>query len=208
MPIKVAILGGAGQIAWHCTRYLTDLGYDVKAVCRSELVAAPLEYAGVKCAVFDANTPESVKGAVEGSEIVVDTTFSASARLRNDAGLQRFYAALATSPGLRIFIHLSSVAVYGELSAATSASERPRPDTIYGEQKLSVERLVQRSFEASPGTVSILRLGHVYGPHMAWSAQWLKLVREGTPPAAFLKKPSNAVHVAQVCQAIQQNIET
>jgi nucleoside-diphosphate-sugar epimerase len=207
---KIGILGGAGQIGWHLAwRLRENPAYDVVAVCRSALVAAPLELSGVSCAIYDRNSTRSLRHALAGVEVIVDTTFSSSARPGNDPGLRRFYDTTASLSTLRHLIHLSSIAVYGELSATSRAAfDRPRPDTVYGQQKLAAEKLIRRSFANSQAALSILRLGHVFGPYMAWSSHWLKLLRRGFPQARFLEKPSNAIHVAQVCESIQACLQT
>jgi nucleoside-diphosphate-sugar epimerase len=208
MATRIAILGGAGHIAWHLATHLRSYrDYEVVAICRSPLLASVLTANDINCSVYDSGSPDSLRRALEGAVVIVDTTFSPSVQTRSDRQAGQFYDTVASLPDVRQLIHLSSIAVYGELSARPKINfDRPKPDTMYGQQKLYVERLAGAACRRAGVRILVLRLGHVYGPHMGWSSIWLKLALTGLPAPKFLTKASNAIHVAQLCHSVEQSI--
>lgn len=206
---KVALIGGAGQIAWEVAEYLRDHGgFESVALCRSELVAAPLRAASREVRVFSTDSPQSISQSMQDIEVVVDCSFAPKGKLREDQSLRRMYEAFFSAPSLRHFIHLSSVAVYGEVTVRVNPSfTHPQPDTVYGAQKLHTERLVRSTAEKHCVPLFCARVGHVYGDGMAWSSIWNKMLSTGRLDESALTKPSNAIHLRQLCQGIKTAID-
>jgi len=124
-------------------------------------------------------------------------------RRRNVAGsIALFDAARQAGVGRALF--LSSRAVYGTQAPGAVLSEdmECRPDTLYGEAKLAVERAL--SAMASPAfRTATLRVTGVYGPAGAGAAhKWQGLiddVRAGRPVAT---RAGTEVHGEDVARAV------
>ncbi len=198
------MFGGAGQIGLHLVRYFHSLpGSEAVALCRSSLVTAGLRHQDLPVKAYNPADESSIRAALDGCQVVIDSTFTPMPSLRTTDEQSRFYKVVATTPGLRQLIHFSSVAVYGELSGDPVRFDKPEPDTIYGAQKLATERLVRSIGRKAGVPTMIARLGHVYGAEMAWSLDFVTRLRSGTVPVEHFAKVSNAVHVRQICQAMR-----
>lgn len=206
---KIALLGGAGQIAWELASFLEGtIGADVVALCRSELLAAPLLANNRSARVFNATSPDSIREAVRDIEVVIDCSFAPTAKLAKNAYLRAMYDSILSAPRLRYFVHFSSVAVYGEVTARfTTSINKPIPDTVYGAQKLSTESLIRNLAKNHRVPVLIARLGHVYGDGMAWSGLWINMIAKGIIDERAWNIPSNAIHIRQLCRAITNAVE-
>ena len=209
MTMKIAILGGAGQIAWQLADWLrTQDGIEVTALCRSNLLAGPLLALGKPVRVFDSTKEESIRSALSQAEVVIDCTFASLPKTRHNDELTKFYTTVLSSPGVRYFVHLSSIAVYGVITAKSAVSfEQPEPDTIYGVQKLETEKVIQTVAASCGVPLLIARVGNVYGPWMSYSSLWANMIAGGSIDERQWPKPSNAIHIRQLCQAIAIAVE-
>ncbi len=201
--MRVAVLGAGGQIGSHLVARLQREG-DVQAwgICRNEVTAAPLRLQGLEVRLGSV-TDLAGRGQLLGdADLVINCTAAggmpAQARIANEALL----AAILAAPGNRRIVHFSSVAVYGScIAAVRNTFARPRPDSVYGIDKLRLERDLRR--RAGRHSVVVLRMGHVYG-----AGQWLSRFVLGAlhDPARLLpfdgRLPANAVHVRNVASAI------
>ena len=87
---------------------------------------------------------------------------------RVNAELPAEVAAKAKAAGVRQFIFLSSMSVYGEHGSikkpvVITKDTKPAPRDIYGESKLAAEEVV-RSLQADDFAVCVLRPPMIYGP--------------------------------------------
>ncbi len=206
--MKIAILGGAGQLGLQLGRHFNEeVAGSVVALCRSALVTRVWEQAGIPVRLYDANSRTSIHCALTECDIVIDCSFAPMTNAGSSAAVSVFYDSVLSAPTLKHFVHLSSIAVYGEMSQQVARFDEPLPDTIYGTQKLAIESTVQRAADLHCVPALTLRVGHVYGAETSWSLQWAGRVRDGRLPTQYLSKPSNAVHIKQVCAAVQRGIE-
>ncbi len=72
-----------------------------------------------------------------------------------------------------LFIHLSSISVYGSLEGVIDERSPTKPTTPYGKTKLEAERIVLSSCKRAV----VLRLGPVYGPRFEDYARVIRLVK-------------------------------
>jgi UDP-glucose 4-epimerase len=143
--------------------------------------------ADVDVRVGDIVDEAAVRSAVAGVDTVVHTAAllhvndpPASSRIRyeeiNVNGTRNVVDA-ALSAGVRRLVFFSTIAIYGPSHGQTLTEEtHPRPDTLYGETKLTAESLVleaRRGDGSALGTV--LRLAAVYGVGM--KGNYAQLVR-------------------------------
>ncbi len=204
----VAIVGAGGQIGAHLLAHFRVAGVPAWGICRNEITAAPLRLRGFEVrsgSITDAAARDRLFG---DADVIVNcaaaTGMPAQARVANDALLE---ALLAATGGRRI-LHFSSVAVYGScIQDGRNTFAQPRPDAVYGIDKLRLERDLHRKSRRTKHSITILRLGHVYG-----AGQWLSRFVLGAlvQPQRRLpfdgQRPSNAVHVKHVAAAVGQAV--
>ncbi len=157
--------------------------------------------------VGDLTKPESYAPSLTGAATVVHAALSDD--FSADVQATTTLAKLSAQAGVRQFIHLSSIAVYGNPSDGNITEDtRPIPASdTYSRTKLAIEERLQASSEIPE--VVILRLGCVYGPGPCWWAHGLLsmmergqliMVNGGTGTA-------NLIHVADVAAMVLLLIE-
>lgn len=200
----VLVTGASGFVGRHVVEQLSKAGYRVKALVRQvpkrdfdssvELVIADLnqtQYAtslrGVAAVVHAALTDN-----LADEPLATSTLFQLSARA-----------------GVRKFVHLSSIAVYGNPPGGTITEDTlpiPSSDT-YSRTKLAIEEALRAASE--PVEITVLRLGCVYGPGGGWWTGGLLdqmrhgkviLVNNGTGTA-------NLIHVSDVARIVELNLQ-
>ena len=127
---------------------------------------------------------EAVKGvdAIVHSAGLVKARNDEELRVTNVQGTQNLVdAALAHTPKLRRFVHVSSLEAAGPSEDGKPvAIEQARPATGYGRSKLAAEKVVLAAKDTLP--VTILRPGAIYGPRDAEILDAFKSVSRGLMP--------------------------
>ncbi len=145
----------------------------------------------------------SVNRAIEGCDAVVHLARGDSRVMTT--GLENVLRAAVTHRCMR-FVHLSSVAVYGNHPPPESVSEEPPPkpgDMAYGVEKLQQERRVLRYGRIHGLPVVILRPPNVYGPFSQFTVNVIEKIRTGKMPIVDGgQNPCNLVYVDNLVQAI------
>lgn len=208
--LRVGVIGAAGQIGSALMRYLaSQSGLHPIGLCRNEVTATLLRLEGLDVRVGSASDPGFADALLGDCDVVVncsaDMDWPGSARARSRA-LMRAIAALQRPVALVVF---SSVAVYGTCISRTRSSFRhPRPQSLYAREKLALERYASQCTDRSRG-LFILRVGHVYGPDQWLSRAILDIVGEVDGRLPFDgQRPSNAVHIDNVCRAVAAVIQS
>ena len=201
--IKVGVLGANGQIASTLLRRLTK-DSDVKpvAICRNRVGAAVISDVDCDIRIGSVADEDTARKLLNDCHAVVNCIWpnlpSKEIRPENEAIIHN----LRGLKSLTRVIHLSSVAVYGCIHSGSTFA-RPRPDTSYGREKLSLEKYVARVFSGSSVEYFIIRLGHVFGPHQWLSASVIDLAGSGAFSLPFDGDcPSNAIHVDELANAL------
>lgn len=200
---RVLITGAAGFIGSRLCEVMVLNGIGrPRAFLRSTATAARIARLPLEFVVGDLCDRASVEGAMRGCDAVVHLARGDRRVMRQ--GLAHVLRAAARA-NVRRFIHLSSVAVYGNHpppeSVAESAPVR-QCDNLYGQEKLRQERLVLKYARHGLPAV-ILRPPAVYGPFSSFALAVLERIRAGT--VAVVNggaSPSNLVYVDNLVQAI------
>jgi len=153
---RVAIVGASGFVGTHLVEVLrANGGYDVRPWIHSTGNAWALARRGAALETVDITSPRQVRDAMKGCHYVVNC-----ARNGNEVmikGLKNLLSA-ARGAGVERFVHLSSVAVYGEPPPAESAREdaaaRPAAGT-YGAIKLRQDDMVEAAAHAGLPCVTL-----------------------------------------------------
>jgi nucleoside-diphosphate-sugar epimerase len=111
---------------------------------------------------------------------------------------------LSAQAGIRKFVHLSTIAVYGNPASGTITEETPpipAPDE-YSRTKLAIEAALRTNLQVPE--MIFLRLGCVYGPGAGWWTDGLLRLME-TGKVILINEGSgtaNLIHVADVAALI------
>lgn len=201
--IKVGVLGANGQIASTLLKRLAE-DSDTKpvAVCRNRVGAAVISDVDCDIRIGSVADEDTARKLLNDCHAIVNCIWpnlpSKEIRPENEAIIHN----LRGLKSLTRVIHLSSVAVYGCIHSGSTFA-RPRPDTSYGREKLSLEKYVARVFSGSSREYFIIRLGHVFGPHQWLSTSVIDLAGSGDFSLPFDGDcPSNAIHVEELANAL------
>ncbi len=169
---NILVTGAGGFLGYHTGNYFTSLGHRVDGMD----IHFPDKPADGSRPAFtihchDFRDWEKTAQALQGKEIVFHL---ASAHLQisldkkeywdvNVHGL-RTLLEKAHQAGVRRFIHISSVGIYGRLAEIPANEETPcRPQSIYGETKLAGEEVVREVCGRNGMEYVILRPAWIYG---------------------------------------------
>lgn len=196
------VTGATGFIGRHLAARLLREGRRVRVLCRDAARVDPEISRSGAGPGFRGGEDEGARAAAGAAEIVVGDLNDRESLVRAAAGVERvfhcagqvadwgraedFEAAnvrgtqwlLGASRGVRRFIHLSSIAVFGVPSPPyfdDSSPYGPGKD-LYSRTKIEGEKLVlsQRDVE-----VAVLRPPVVYGPHGTWLEEPLRMIQKG-----------------------------
>lgn len=160
----VLVTGASGFVGRHVVQKLRNRGFHVKALVRR--IPTPELDPDVELVIGDLSRPETYTAALEGVSSVVHTALTDN--LADEPHATSTLVRHSALAGVLKFIHLSSIAVYGNPKSGIITEETaplPSPDA-YSRTKLAIEEALQQ-LSASLDIVA-LRLGCVYGPGGGW----------------------------------------
>ena len=196
---SILVTGASGFVGRHIVQRLCDAGFRVKALVR-QIPTRDFD-SSVELVIADLNQSYYAT-SLQGVTAVVHAALTDNLADEPRATSTLFH--LSARAGVRKFIHLSSIAVYGNPPSGVITEETapiPSPDA-YSRTKLEIEEALQADLKGVE--VTVLRLGCVYGPGGGW---WtgalvdqmlhgkLILVNQGTGIA-------NLVHVSDVARMV------
>lgn len=211
--MKALVSGATGLVGSHLVEQLVERGDSVRALVRDERRAEALKRLGTQLVVGDLSDVHSLRHAAEGVEIV----YHCAARVTlpyqgkrdlilkaNVEGTKNLLEASARS-GVRRFVFVSSVAVYGAPQTDLVREEHPLSShDAYSESKILAEQLVREHQQDGTLQTVILRPCVIYGPRdsnflpqlsQALAGRRLPLVNGG-------HQPLDMVYVTDVAQAL------
>ncbi|MBV9610520.1 MAG: NAD-dependent epimerase/dehydratase family protein [Acidobacteria bacterium] len=203
-PERVLVTGATGLMGSRLCEVLWLTGaMQPRALVHNTGSAARISRYPIDVAVGDLCDENYVKQAMQGCDAVVHLARGTEAVMTK--GLDNVLQAAAANRVSR-FVHMSSVAVYGNQPPAESVSEEAparRTTLQYGNQKLEQERRVLEYRRRYDLPTVILRAPNVYGPYSAFTTGMLKRLRAGN--IAILgegKNPCNLVYIDNVIEAV------
>jgi 2-alkyl-3-oxoalkanoate reductase len=197
--LRVLVLGADGFIGSHLVAALAGSDWASPIACgrRAPSGSAPHPIARAQ---FDATDESALHQALQAADSVVNC-IAGSARTIVD-GARALVAAAARQPRPPRLVHLSSMAVYGNVTGVVAESAPLRAEDAYGQAKIAAEADCGRYNQAV-----VLRPGIVYGPRSRqWTervARWLFAHRLGDLGAAG-DGCCNLVYVPDLVTAIAQ----
>ena len=208
---RVLVTGASGFIgARLCERLFYSGEYEVRALIRNPGRAVRLARMPIEFAVGDLSSPEDLAKAMDGCDMVVHagigTSWRESERVAVNVDGTRNVVNAAMKAGVKRFVHLSTLALYGDAVTGTITEEtpiHPKTEWDYAQSKHEAEQIVLEA--AGRGLPAIVhRVAVVYGPHnltiVARPLQQLaqnRLVLVDCDDVA-----SNTIYVDNLCEAI------
>lgn len=170
---KILITGAGGFIGYHLANFLADLGHEVVGVDlhfpNKPVDAKPPRFQPVE---GDFRNQELMEKLLLGKDVVFHL---ASAHLQISLDDSEYWdinvhsllplLELSRKSGVKRFIHVSSVGVYGNLKTWPANEESEcHPQSIYGRTKIAGEAEVHKFCTETGFPVVIIRPAWVYGP--------------------------------------------
>jgi nucleoside-diphosphate-sugar epimerase len=183
------VTGASGFIGGRLAeRLATEEGVHVRALVRNTRKAVRLGKLPVEIVQGDLLDQQSLSRAVEGCDLV----FHCAALVRETGIKKEFYQTnvegtknileAAVHAGIKKFIHMSSVAVYG-LNPPDGTDEKTpyQPcGNLYCDTKIASEEIVWAYHRERKLPVVVIRPTNVYGPHSnPWTLRPVKLINSG-----------------------------
>jgi nucleoside-diphosphate-sugar epimerase len=202
--MKVLVTGSSGFVGGHLVRHLLQRGYDVSCLVRAASrtgALAGLPVTLVSGSYFDL---DSLRRAVRG----MDYVFHAGAVLSapdwpgyfktNVEGTANILAACAqAAPGLRKFVHVSSIAAAGPALDRKPLVEADgcRPVSLYGKSKYLAEQAAAEYFSRLP--IVIVRPPNVLGTGQRELLAVMKLLRRRIVPMIGRREKQTSICFVQ-----------
>lgn len=111
----------------------------------------------------------------------------------------------AKQAGVKQFIFLSTMAVYGEVEGAITENTPLKPTTMYGKTKLAAEQQLQK-LASDQFKITILRPPMVYGENCPGNYTRLKKLAKVLPIFPDVDNKRSMIHVDTLCQCIVEII--
>ena len=170
---KLFITGMAGFLGSHVAERFRDLGWRVCGIDNLSGGNKSNLPEGVEFALTDCLDRESYLGMLAGADLVYHcasaaydglSVFSPAHVYRNTAQATVEVVSAAIASGAGRFVHCSSMARYGALSAPFTEDMTPAPVTPYGLAKHASELIVRNLFEHHGGEYVIAVPHNIIGP--------------------------------------------
>ncbi len=186
---SILVLGATGDIGSTLLRRLTQ-AYHVRALTRKDPPTLTESFSKVEWVKGDVLDKESMYRAVEGIDTVLNTVGVMTAKHRNPQAYETNVTGVLNTvwaceeQGVRRFIHLSSVAVYGRQEEDTEEGRKLITEDnplnakgVYGLSKIEGEKVIQTVFKETKWT--IIRPANLIGKEMdVFTGRIIKAIKE------------------------------
>lgn len=177
--MKLAIVGGTGNISSAIVALALERGHDVTVVNRGQ---RGTPHAGARSIVVDRDDRERFEALMQAERF--DAAIDMICFTADDAR-----SSVRAFRGVETFVQTSSVAAYGvDLAWLPATEDHPlRPVTEYGRNKAAADAVFLAAWYGEHFPAVILRPSTTYGPQqgllrqVAWDFSWIDRVRRGMP---------------------------
>lgn len=194
---KILITGANSYIGTSFEQYMAQWpdAYQVDTVDMIDGSWRESSFAGYDC-VFH----------VAGIAHVKETADNRALYYQVNRDLAAETAQKAKAEGVRQFVFLSTMAVYGVEEGAVGPSTPTKPVTNYGKAKLEAEHKLR---ELSDGDfpVAILRPPMVYGDGCKGNYQSLVKIAKAAPVFPAYRNKRSMIHITRLCRYVKQIVD-
>lgn len=209
--MKVLITGATGFVGSHVADAMLQRGHEVHYVARATSNHQWMKNKPVRCIDGSLSSADSLKAAVEGTDIVIHVAGLTAAkseaefmRGNRDATQNVLDAIRRYAPSLQRYVHVSSLAVSGpaiDESHPITEDMEMRPITAYGRTKKAAEEVVRTAMADMP--ITIVRPPAVYGQRDTAILTYFQSINRGIMPLiGFDEKKVSLVHVRDLARGI------
>lgn len=200
---KIAVFGASGFVGSAlCERLFFEGEYPFVALIHKFGGAERIARFPIEIAPVDILGYSEVLNVLKGCEIVINCSRGDSRVMLN--GLKNIIRA-AKETNIRKFIHLSSVAIYGDDPPTESGDERCVPDpkgNLYGVEKLEQDKLVLELHKSGIDSI-ILCPSNIIGPYSGFCINVLeRLLSKKIVLVDSGQYPCNLIHVDNLVEAM------
>lgn len=204
--VPVLVTGATGFVGGALARQLLEQGAQVTALARSPYKAAPLSAHGARIVQGDLRDAKAVQSATEGAEFTFHVAALLGGRLETQRAVNvdgtRHVTEAAAKAGVRRIVHVSTVAVYGNVLPVRVAEDAPLGYgcSPYAITKAAGEAVV-RELDVP---YTIVRPAMIFGPGSnMWTANAFRLAKlRPTPFLGAGDKPAPAVYVEDLADLL------
>lgn len=213
---RVLVTGASGFIGCRLVEWLHyGSSWQPRALIRNPGRAARLARMPIEFAIGDLGSPSDLAKALEGCETVVHAavgnSWRESERIATTVTGTKNLVDAALRAGVKRFVYLSTIALYGDKVTGTITEEtpaRPQKGWEYAESKNEAEQVVlEAAAKGLPAVV--LRVAVVYGPHnLTIVARPLEQLLQNRLVLVDCRNvPSNTIYVDNLCEGIRLALE-
>jgi dihydroflavonol-4-reductase len=207
---KALVTGANGFIGSHLAEELVRRGWDVNCLVRRPSGLGWIETLQVRLIRGDCREMATLEPAVEGIDYifhlagVIDALKSEEYYQANVLGTRNLLeACVERNPGLKKFIHVSSISAAGpsEKGRARTEDDPNRPVSDYGRSKLEAEEAVREFGQRLPFV--IIRPPNVIGPRQKELLEAIRLAKRRIKPLVGTGEPQTSLcYVRDVVEAL------
>jgi len=204
--MRIVVFGASGFVGTAVVERLAKGGKDIVPAIRSDASAWRLiRRSDIQLCQLDILDHAALDEVLKGCTHVVNCTRGTSETMLR--GLKNLLAA-SHRAGVQRFVHLSSVAVYGDPPPATSVNETAAANPVrgtYGWIKLQQDEMVSRA--ARDGLKSVVLCPpNITGPYSPFLLQIVGALRDGCFALVTGAHPCVAVDVANLAAAVELSL--
>lgn len=182
MTRRVAIFGASGHVGGTLVERLLERGnYDVRPIINTAGNAWRLARRGIRLWQANLAMPDQIREAIAGCDIVVNCAYPSGDQMESTV---RNLTSACLAARVKRFIHLSSIAVYGEFPSKAAEHETApdrAPNATYGYYKHRQDLIVEKA--ARQGLASIVLCPpNITGLNSRYVLEILDAFRRGTLP--------------------------